>query len=437
MKASLSRRGVLLGAAAALAAPLIVRAANASDFDVVIVGAGAAGLAAAKTLRSAGLSAVVLEARNRVGGRAYTDRAALGVPFDQGAHWLHNAHINPFMDVAARLGREVRKSPLSDIQFFHEGTPVSGGVAAFERASGRLERKLIWNSLWRGDFAMTDLSLDDRWQRAVGDISALAMATDLDTMSVDDFAGLAAGDDYVVAGGFGQLVVDHAGSLDVRLGHAVTRIIWHTAGGVSVAGPFGTVTAGACIVTVPTSVLAAGRIAFDPPLPDRKMAAFDNLRCGDFLKVGMRLDRAMTDLPEYAFDIAKAGRGEMIGFHFQRDQPVATMILSGSFANDFSGVPRRDLFELARRELAMVAGASVAGSVTAFTSYDWSADPQSLGAYSVRRIGADTARADYAAPIADKLYFAGEAAGRELAVTVAGANRSGIEAATEIIRQQT
>lgn len=102
---AISRRGVVAGLGLGLAAPAIARAARPVDTDVVVIGAGAAGLAAARSLRRAGRRVIVLEARTRIGGRAFTDRTALGAPFDRGAHWLHSAEDNPFLAEARRLGR--------------------------------------------------------------------------------------------------------------------------------------------------------------------------------------------------------------------------------------------------------------------------------------------------------------------------------------------
>lgn len=433
MSIRMSRRSILLGGALTLALPAVLRAQPLHDYDAVIVGAGAAGLAAAKTLKNAGRSFIVLEARNRRGGRAYTEATSLGVPFDQGAHWLHNAHLNPFMAIAKRLGRELRASSVSDIRFFEDGTKIAAGYTDFEKGATKVERRLGLRSLWRGDFAATDLDLSDPWQRAAADVAAFSMAVDLDEMSVDDFASLEAGDDYVVSGGFGRLVVDNSRDIDVRYDHVVKRISWGAHGRVEVAGDFGGLSAGACIITVPSPVLAATGIAFDPILPDHKINAFRDLSGGHFMKVGMRLTRPLEGLPEYTFDIAKARRGQAVAFHFDQKMPIATMIVSGRHAADLAGLAKRDLFDLAQSELSRVAGRQVAQGVSAATSHDWSADPFARGAYSVRRIGADTARRDYAETIADKLYFAGEAAGRGLTVTVAGAHVSGIEAARQVI----
>ena len=429
MKDPLSRRGFLAASALALSAPLVATAKTPTDFDTVVIGAGAAGLAAARRLRDRRRSFVVLEARDRVGGRAFTERASLGLPYDQGAHWLHNAHQNPFMDIATDLGRSLVLSPLADARFFDNREPGPNGAVELERASTRLVWRLGWNSLWRRDFAPTRIGLKDRWQRAAADLAAFTMAVDVDKLSFDDFATLDAGDDYVVAGGYGQLVVDHAVGIPVRLNHAVRKIRWGAHDRVEVSGDFGTVTARNCIITLPTSVLASDAIVFEPALPPAKRQSFEDLRGGDFFKVGMRVSQIPTDLPEYCFDIGHARAGRGLAFHFDQLDPIVTMISSGSFARELAGLHRTELFAFARSELTHVTDKQVAQSVERFTTHDWRGDRFAQGAYSVCRVGASSARADYAEPVSDRLFFAGEAAGGDMAVTVAGAHNSGLAAA--------
>ncbi len=426
---SLSRRSFLAASALALSAPFVATAQTPTDYDTIIIGAGAAGLAAARKLDQERRSFVVLEARDRIGGRAYTESQSLGLPYDQGGHWLHNAHQNPFMAIAQDLGRSLTPSPLSDARFFDNRQPEPNGRVELEKASSRLVRRLVWNSLWLPDFAPTRLSLEDRWHRAAADLAAFTLAVDVNDMSVDDLMTLDGGEDYVVAGGYGQLVVDYARGVPVRLNHVVEKIKWGEHGRVEVNGEFGTITARKCIITVPTSVLASDAIEFEPELPATKRQSFDDLRGGHFFKVGMRVSRVQSDLAEYSFDIGQARAGQGLAFHFDQLDPIVTMISSGSHARELAALDRTELFGFARSELAYVTDTNVAHSVERFTTYDWSEDAFAQGAYSVCRIGANSARSNYAQPVADRLYFAGEAAGGDMAVTVAGAHNSGIVAA--------
>lgn len=431
-----NRRAVLAGASALFAAPLAIGANSPTDFDVVVVGAGAAGLAAALDLQKSGRSVIVLEGRDRIGGRAVTDRSALGMPFDQGAHWLHSVHVNPFIGIAKTLGRKTFDSQLSDLMIVRDGEPMDGdaGVGSLEKGMTRLERRVWWKLLFRGDFSFASLAGKDEWQDLAGRYAAFTMATDIAALSARDLARLEGGDDHVVDGGFGQLVADHGRSAPVMLNHTVHTIRWGEGGKITVAGAFGSLEAKACIVTVPTSVLAAAGIAFEPALPVAKQEAIAALRGGCFIKVGMVLSQAAPELTEYALDAGRALEGRMEGWHFDRHQPIATMIVAGQHGRDLVAEGRAALFEHARARLADLAGGDIGGRVRAFTTHDWLGDPFALGSYSVQQIGQTTARHNYAAPVANRLFFAGEAAAGELTVTVAGAHVSGQKAAANALK---
>lgn len=427
---ALSRRSFAASAAAAIASPALARAAGPTDVDVAIVGAGAAGLAAALDLRAAGRSALILEARSRIGGRAFTESARLGLPYDHGAHWLHSAHVNPFVDIAKALGRETRPSPTSDLLFTEDGrpSPREAALAAFDAAGERVEAE-IGSRLALGDFPMAAVEALGPWERTVARVAAFTMATDSDRLSAEDFAGLEAGDDLVVEGGYGALVAAAGREAPVRLGAAVSRIRWGEAGRVTLEGAFGALSARACIVTAPPAVLAAGGIAFDPPLPPEKAAALAALEGGRFMKTGLRIARPMTETPEYVFDMAAAARGEAAVIHLDRRLPLATVIVAGRHAAELADAGATEAH--ARETLAAFAPEA---RIEAATTTDWSADPFAMGAYSVVPVGGLLARAAYAEPVAERLFFAGEAAGGALAVTVAGAHLSGIEAARAAAR---
>ncbi len=429
----ISRRSVIAGLGLGLALPAIVRADQPTDADVVVIGAGAAGLAATKHIRSQGHSAILLEARDRIGGRTFTETSSLGVPYDQGAHWLHNAHVNPFMEIAEQQGKALHAAPLDNIRLLENGQVDPEALENFADGMAALERRLFWNTIWRGDFPASRIGLDNPWQRGAADMMAFTMAVDTDQLSIDDFMTLEGGDDYVVDGGYGALVTDGYADIDARLGHAVRTVRWQQANRVEIVGDFGTLTAKSVIITVPTTVLAEEAVQFDPPLPDAKRQSFEDLRNGHFFKVGMRLAEPIDGMPEYAFDIGLARSGQTIGFYFDQQYPVAKMIASGSHAQELADLPRAELFSSASEMLGAFAGSNAMASIEAHTTHDWTNDPFAQGAYSVRALGADSAREDYAAPVEDRLFFAGEAAGGALAVTVAGAHQSGIAAADAAI----
>lgn len=432
MIAKMSRRGLLAGSVSLLAAPALVRAAVPTDADVVVIGAGVAGLAAAGTLSHAGRRVVTLEARGRIGGRAFTDAATLGVPFDRGAHWLHNADVNPFRADALRVGRALWPSPVDDLLVLRDGRPVPDGTTSLSAATASLERRAWLRGLLGGDFAVGSVARGE-FEEAAAHLAALAMATDPDRLSVEDYGALAEGADEVVEGGLGALVADLGAAIAVRTGHAVRHVDWSVAGQIRVIGDFGTITARRVVITVPPPVLAADAIRFTPPLPEDRRAALAALAGGRFVKVGLRLDAPLRETPEYVFDIAAARRGEAFGIHLDRRLPLATVIFAGSHAEAVCREGAAALEAAGRQALAAALGTATGGRIRAATSTDWSADPLSGGAYTVLRVGASGARERYAEPIDDRLFFAGDSAGGPYAITVMGARLSGEAAAAAIL----
>jgi monoamine oxidase len=403
-----------------------------TDTDVLVIGAGAAGLAAADRLLSGGKRVIVLEARTRIGGRAFTDEATLGLPFDRGAQWLHNADENPFRTDAARLGRETWPSPLQDALVLTNGIRVPDGPDRLARAEAALSRRVWARGLIGGDFAIGTLAQDDL-ERTAAQLAAFAMATDADRLSAMDFGALAGGPDHSVAGGLGRLIADLWAEVPVRVGHRVESIDWRRADRVAVSGSFGTVTAARLVVTVPAPVLAAGGIRFDPVLPADRQEAIAALQGGRFVKVGLRLDAPLRDVPEYAYDTAALIAGQSAGLHISRRDPLVTAIFAGSHAETVSRGGAPALEAAARDTVARLLGSEVAGQIRAAASTDWSADPLSLGPYTTVAPGHAAARETYGAAIDDRLFFAGDSVASPYAVTVMGARLSGEAAANRIM----
>ena len=306
----ISRRGFLAGAASIC---LPGRALAAAEVDVAIVGAGAAGLAAAKELRKAGRSFVVLEARARIGGRAYTDDT-LGEPFDAGAQYIHWAERNPWKRIAEEL-----KVPLEDDG--PSGIPVvfANGVRMpdEERARRRSAFSRIWQALEAGvsadrSFADAVKGASPEIVGAAGGITQFALGEDPERVSIADYDQLWAGDDYLVPGGYGALVARWGADVPVRLSTPVSAIRWGGRG-VVLETAAGSLVAGAAIVTVPVGVLKAGGIRFAPELPAPLQDALDGLGMGAYTKLALRIDRARV-APLEATDYIELVDGSAVSF---------------------------------------------------------------------------------------------------------------------------
>ena len=273
----------------------MLASASAASFDVdfAVVGAGVAGLAAAARLRAAGASVLVLEAGTRIGGRAWTERPAAlgGVVFDHGAQWLHNAETNPLVPFAQQHGETVGPDKAFDDRLVIAGGPPAR--AAYEAGTE------AWHAAVTRQLGGADMPLADAAAEVAGEPwtataesweGAIIAAADADVLSLADWAANELnGANYVTPGGLGAMLCRLLGVAGnpVRLGVEVTGVTQSPAG-VRIHTRAGDVRARACIVTVSTGVLRAGRIAFSPGLPQEILSALDGLPMGLLSKVALR-----------------------------------------------------------------------------------------------------------------------------------------------------
>jgi len=414
--------------------------------DVVVIGAGVAGLAAAAAVRRAGRRSIVIEAGERIGGRAWTAQPAAlgGAPIDLGATWLHNADQNPLTAIAQAAGET-----LIDSDAVREWRTMIGDRAA---TAGELETyERAWTSFEQtvaqqmadtdGDLSLADASTgfrDDPWCATMlaweGAIIAAADAADLSAR--DWLANPLQGRNLMVQGGLGAMIVRRLGPQagEIRLTTAATRVDW-AGPTIKVTTDAGAIEAAACIVTVSTGLLAAGAIRFVPELPAATGAAIAALPMGLATKIAFRAagpDR--LDLPDFtSIDRRIAHERDrfivFIAWPFGHDHIIG--YVGGSAAWELARAGDAAAAGVARAELRALLGAdAVRGLAEAAVVSPWGTDPLTRGAYAYVRPGDAGARAALAEPIAGgRLVFAGEACAEGLAGTVGGAYFSGEAAA--------
>ncbi len=268
------------------------------DHDVAIVGAGAAGIGAARRLIEHGLDIVVLEARERLGGRAVTVPTALGHPIDLGCEWLHSADRNPWTAIAQASGFSV------DEKLPDWGTRLRrAGIAPGDEASWYAARDEFYRRLEIAGGETPDraaaalLPPDGRWNGLLGAISTWSNGVELDRVSVQDHLRYAdSGINWRVREGYGALIVSYGAALPVRLATPV-RAIDHRGRTIRVETARGTLRVRTALITLPPSVLLAGAVRFQPDLPAAKQAALHGLPLGLANKLFLALDGAPPDAP--------------------------------------------------------------------------------------------------------------------------------------------
>lgn len=419
----LGRRRVLsLGAAAALAAPIRLGASGPVDRDCIIIGAGAAGIAAGRALVGWGYDVAICEARDRVGGRAWTSVEGLGLPWDRGAQWLHNGRDNPLWALAREQRRALIWSDFENMQVSGGADAAAALFAGFEALDGRIDTMAAR--------AVADTRLDalltgNPWADAALILSAMSIGGDPAQISLTDAAMMESGRDALVADGPGGLLGALAQGLPIHLAHRVRAIDMRAADHLVVSGDFGQLSARAVLVTIPPMLLSQGTLAVTPRLPDRHLAAFAALGPADFVKVGLRLPSMLQSGPEFAVDPAAllAGQGALL--HLDPRAAVASVIFAGAHGRALAQAGQAALADAAQAVLHHHTGLRA----IATDAHDWRADPFSGGTWALLQPGAATARQDYVTPVDDRLFFAGEAAPGPFATTLGGAWISGLVAA--------
>jgi len=402
---------------------------TSSDVDLVIIGAGAAGLAAARAATRAGLSHGVLEAMGRIGGRAHTDHATFGVPWDRGCHWLHSASLNPLRAVADLTGFRYRT-----VGSRYRGRTADGWMRddEYECLDASAERCLVATLAAgeRGEDVPCDATVDRdepgyglyrtwmfaEWGHDPADVSALDAARYRDT-----------GEDYPVEDGYGALVAHHARGLVVSLDTPVTEVAWGGPG-VRVTTPRGTVTARAAVVTVSTGILTSGSIRFDPPLPDWKLDAAEAVPLGRANKVAFAVPGETLGVSEPTAVVVPIGGSSMIVRLRPFGRDMADCYLAGPVCRELEDAGEREMVEACREALVAIFGTELRANLAASASTRWGHEPTILGAYAAAKPGRAHHRVDLARPVGDRLYFAGEATHPEFFSTCHGAHLSGIDA---------
>jgi monoamine oxidase len=445
---------IALGTATALGACTKTPASPSGEraVDVAVIGAGIAGLAAADAVTEAGLSCVVLEARDRVGGRIWTSAEWSDLPVDLGASWIHGTEGNPIYDEANRLGLATAVFDVGSFDgdgsaeyYLPDGAPEDADRldslvarvtrhledAAVSDGAGRISLREGIDSLppALGDIARTPAVAAVLTDYA-GDYGATPEQLALSALDEEDsFSGA----QRVFPGGYGQLAQRLAESLPVQRNAAVSAVSLTQKEHIVVDTVGGRWRAGKVIVTVPLGVLKSGAIRFDPPLPAGHARAIDRLGFGRFEKLVLRFDTAFWDDVDQIQVTGRPGAPFTGWYNLARvaGMPALMALNGGAAAAAVGEMTVQGQSDLAAEVLAGVYPGRFRPPVAAQASRWWT-DPFSRGSYSFTAVGSgEDDRVTLAGPVDDRLWLAGEAQHPRLHSTVHGAWLSGRAAADQ------
>lgn len=401
------------------------------DFhDVVVIGAGAAGIAAGRRLAEAQASFVLIEARPRLGGRALTLAHELGA-IDLGCGWLHSADRNVLAALARPMGFEIDRTPApwqrqsGDQGLSSEEQDAFG--AAFAAFEARIESDAERNA---PAAASSYLEEGGRWNALINAVFAYISGASLDRIDARDYARYEdSGVNWRVRQGYGALIAACGAGLPIQYG-AEVRAIDHAGPRVRVATTRGDIEARAAIIALPTPHVAA--LALTPDLPDKRDAA-TSLPLG----AAEKLYFALTQPEEFPPDghlFPRSDRKEMGTYHLRpMGRPMIEAYFGGALARGLAEAGGAAMADYAKQELAGLLGSSFPSRLTTLAASSWSTDPFARGAYSYAVPGCADMRAVLAAPHQRRLFFAGEACSRARYSTAHGAYETGWNAAEAAI----
>ena len=407
--------------------------------DIVIVGAGSSGLSAAKKLQELGTSYVVLEASDRIGGRAYTESNILGQPVDHGCSWISGSTDNIFSDLGRKNNFTLVDHSNPTIEMFERDGAKSPQATINEYNKSEIKIKKILRDTGRRGLdipasrIIPKVPYGECFQNWEG---ALNYSVDIDQISTAEYWHLKdTQPSFIVKEGLGSLVTTLNNNFPIALNTSVLDIDY-SGSGVKVVTSNGTILAKACICTVSIGVLKSGKIKFIPKLSNKKQKALDGIRMGLLVKIPLLFDGSRLGFTENSFlqyDIAPKNIGSGCYFlAWPTGHDYIVGFIGGRFAWNLSKQSEDKIIEYALSKLESLAGCNIRKHFLKGFVSDWANNPLTKGSYSAVKPGCYGARESLSEPVAEKLIFAGEATAGNLAGLVNGAYESGKMAAARI-----
>ncbi len=412
-----------------------------TEYDAIVVGAGIAGLAAARSMADDGNSVLILEATDRIGGRIQTDWS-LGAPFEIGAGWIHGPQGNPISSLAQATDAKTFVTADDNASVF---SPSGIMLPDDEIAAKEMQLSEIYNEI------DNELATDQSLASAIRSVSSstaqdpvvswmTSAYTEFDTGGpIGDLSALYFDDDeafdgadIILLSGYDKILEPLARGIDIRLGHPVSTIEYDRSEGAVVHVGTTRFTADAVICTCPLGVLKSGAIAFSPTLPGTHAARISRLQMGNVTKIALKFTEAFWPTDTQYFGLMTRERGRwnyFLNYRTFSEQNILLGISVGEYAGRVEQLSDAQMVADANAAVRTMFGANTPDP-SGYLLTRWSQNPFSKGAYSYANLGARPRDFDgLATPIEDTLFFAGEHTTFAYHGTVHGAYLSGLKAA--------
>jgi monoamine oxidase len=400
-----------------------------SDQDVVVIGAGAAGIGAGLALTRLEIPFVILEAKDRIGGRAYSESHSIGHLWDHGCHWFHSSEDNPLRKIALKIGHTFHDAPQPYSTALHRGGRWHGtedmesaisemyGAAISAGKAGRDTAASDFANRGNPLYPLARQTFNLSYSEEPENVSTLDAANFRDTYS-----------NIPIEGGYGALVARLGNGLPIRLRTPVTRIEV-LPDSVAVSTDSGVIRAKAVVLAVPTSVIGRGGIVVAPALPAEIVEAYEKTPMGWFEKIAFAFDADVfgvrADTVVDIFDDAMPMAFSLNPF----GQPTAIGLVAGHTARDLALAGDAALTEFALTSLQRAFGPEIRKRVIKTAVTRWASDPHIGGAYSCARPGFGHVRQRFSQSVHDRIFIAGEHASTQSMATAHGAYLTGLSAA--------
>ncbi len=430
---------------------------HSSNVDVVVVGAGAAGLSATSELIRKGRSVLCIEAMDRIGGRCFTDHSIFGSACDIGAHWLHNYSGNQIAQYGQKNNERFNIYEIKEDILVYDGQKKVSPDNLLETLSNikSIKEKLLVSKVNLNDNKKShreDIPFinqipnklkENIWfETAHQALGACLAGVDFDEYTIFDerlnYESIGENDGFVEEG-YGTLLVDFRKEVQVNLNTEVNEIKWNGKGVVLETNQ-GTIKAKSCIVTVSTEILRLGKIKFIPSLPIEKYEAFDGITLGAYNHITLKLKKQFYDdfkiQPDTYFfskiektNISPKGYFGSLRLHKSN---LSYFDVGGKFAKDLEEEGQEASIDFVLNSLRATFGSKFDQYLIKAHVTNWGKNKYTMGSYSSARPGKAHLRSVLKKPVGGRIFFAGEATSKNYG-TVHGADLSGKEAANDLI----